>query len=189
MTQRDNRTATSRRRFLLRSASAGAALVTALGALASCAPAAPTPAPTSAPPKPAPAEPTKPAAAEPTKPVAAATKPAQPAEPTKPAAAAEPTKPAAGATGATPAGWTLGKVKADNADPFAIMSWEGKGKIEKWQLGIDSFFKTFYPKMKVQFDWGIPFGDYWTKVQTTIASGAPLDFCWMHDTRSPTFAL
>lgn len=25
-------------------------------------------------------------------------------------------------------------------------------------------------------------------MQTTIASGAPLDFCWMHDTRSPTFA-
>jgi multiple sugar transport system substrate-binding protein len=84
--------------------------------------------------------------------------------------------------------WTAGKTPATNADQFYIMSWEGKGKIEKWQLGVLTFFQAYYPKIKLQFDWGIPWGEYWTKLPTILAGGAPLDMCWMHDTRGPTLS-
>ncbi len=97
-----------------------------------------------------------------------------------------------GATAQASAGettkWVAGSVPSTIADQFRIISWEGQGKIEKWNLAINAFFPKYYPNLKLQYDWGVPWAQYWTKLQTTLASGAPLDFCWMHDTRCPTFA-
>jgi len=117
-------------------------------------------------------------AAAPT-PTAAPAQAAKPTEAPKPAAAAK-------VDAALAAKRTTGKVPSTSTESFYIISWEGTGKIEKWQLGINSFFENFYPNMKLQFDWGVT--DYWTKFSTLIGGGATVDMCWMHDTRSPTFS-
>lgn len=147
--------------------------------------------PTSAPANPtsAPA-PTQAAAAAPTSaPTTAAA--AAPATGATPASATTTTNPAS--TASTPAAasetkWVAGTTPSTIADQFHIISWEGQGKIEKWNLAINAFFPKYYPNLKLQYDWGVPWAEYWTKLQTTLASGAALDYCWMHDTRCPTFA-
>jgi hypothetical protein len=42
--------------------------------------------------------------------------------------------------------------------------------------------------MEVQIDYGISWEEYWTKLQTTVAGGAQLDMCWMHDSRAQSYA-
>ncbi len=84
--------------------------------------------------------------------------------------------------------WITGLVPSDLDVTFNYSSWEGEGEMRKWLLHFDNFFTKFYPNVNVQGDWGIPWGDYWTKMPTQLAAGAVIDMMWMHDTRAPSFA-
>lgn len=84
--------------------------------------------------------------------------------------------------------WTMGIVDPQISGTFKIMSWESAFQFEKWNLIIDKFFKTYYPNIKVQLDWGISFGNYNTKLPVLLAGGSPPDLIWMHDTRAKSFA-
>jgi multiple sugar transport system substrate-binding protein len=84
--------------------------------------------------------------------------------------------------------WAHSKETGDAGGAFTIVTWEGPGKIEKWQQHIDSFFTTFYPKVKVEMETVGGVGDALTKLVTVVASGVPLDYIWMHDTRCATAA-
>lgn len=84
-----------------------------------------------------------------------------------------------GADPGSDAGSTNGDWKA--------MSWEGQAEMKKWNLHITNFFAD-YPDMKPSVDYGIEWDQYWTKLQTSIAGGAPTDMCWMHDTRVALYA-
>lgn len=84
--------------------------------------------------------------------------------------------------------WLTGNVPPDSAAPFRIMSWEGEGEMRKWLLHINRFFDTYYPNMEVEVDWGIAWGEYWTKLPTQLAGGAEVEMAWMHDSRNHTFA-
>ena len=77
---------------------------------------------------------------------------------------------------------------SDQTGTFKVMSWEGEEEMRKWSKHIDSFFAEQYPKMTPQIDWGIEWGQYWTKLQATVAGGAQLDMCWMHDSRVQAYA-
>jgi multiple sugar transport system substrate-binding protein len=101
----------------------------------------------------------------------------------------------AGAPAATPVAgsseeakkWLTGKVPADSTGDFKIMSWEDEGEMRKFLLHIDRFFKTFYPGMKPEIEWGIPWDEYWTKLSTLMAAGTPPDLAWQHDSRGKVF--
>jgi multiple sugar transport system substrate-binding protein len=84
--------------------------------------------------------------------------------------------------------WTSGVVDPNISGTFRIMSWEGEFQFKKWNLIINKFFETYYPKMKVQLDWGINFGNYNIKLPVLLAGGEPPDLVWMHDTRAKSFA-
>jgi multiple sugar transport system substrate-binding protein len=85
---------------------------------------------------------------------------------------------------ATPAGDGV----SDLSGTFKVMSWESEEEMRKWRLHIDDFFKAHYPKINVQLDWGVEWDQYWTKLQATVAGGAQLDMCWMHDSRCQAYA-
>jgi multiple sugar transport system substrate-binding protein len=106
-------------------------------------------------------------------------------QPTAPAAA--PTSAAAGAAGPK-SEWVTGKIPGDAQATFSYTSWEGEEEMRKWLVHFDKFFSENYPNVTVNADWGIPWGEYWTKLPTQLAGGAPIDMCWMHDTRAKTFA-
>ena len=78
--------------------------------------------------------------------------------------------------------------QSDQTGDFRAMSWETEAEMRKWQQHIDKFFADNYPNMKVQIDYGISWEEYWTKLQTTVAGGAQLDMCWMHDSRAQSYA-
>lgn len=78
--------------------------------------------------------------------------------------------------------------QSDLSGTFRAMSWEGEAEMRKWLLHMNNFFEANYPDMELQIDYGISWEEYWTKLQTTIAGGAPLDMCWMHDSRCPSYA-
>ncbi len=78
--------------------------------------------------------------------------------------------------------------QSDLTGTFRAMSWEGEAEMRKWLLHMNTFFEDNYPDMELQIDYGISWEEYWTKLQTTIAGGAPLDMCWMHDSRCPSYA-
>jgi len=84
--------------------------------------------------------------------------------------------------------WTMGVVDPQISGVFKIMSWESAFQFKKWNLIIDTFFKTYYPNLKVQLDWGISFGNYNTKLPVLLAGGSPPDLVWMHNTRVKSFA-
>jgi multiple sugar transport system substrate-binding protein len=84
--------------------------------------------------------------------------------------------------------WTMGVVNPDIFGTFKIMSWESEFQFKKWNLVIKKFFKTYYPNMKVQLDWGISFGNYNIKLPVLLAGGEPPDLVWMHDTRAKSFS-
>ncbi|MEM7034882.1 MAG: extracellular solute-binding protein [Chloroflexota bacterium] len=83
--------------------------------------------------------------------------------------------------------WLTGKVPADQAGDFKIMSWEDEGEIRKFLLHINQFFDTFYPGMEPEIEWGIPWGEYWTKLPTLMAAGTPPDMAWQHQSRGEVF--
>lgn len=91
---------------------------------------------------------------------------------------------------ATPAGapTPTSGAAADVTGTFKALSWESEEEMRKWKLHIDNFFKQHYPKMQVQLDWGVEWDQYFTKLQTSVAGGAQLDMCWMHDSRCQAFA-
>lgn len=70
---------------------------------------------------------------------------------------------------------------------WKAMTWEGQAEMQKWNTHIKGFFSS-YPEMKPAVDFGIEWEQYWTKLQTSIAGGAPTDMCWMHDTRVALYA-
>jgi multiple sugar transport system substrate-binding protein len=78
--------------------------------------------------------------------------------------------------------------QSDQSGTFRAMSWETEAEMRKWQRHLDTFFSANYPNMEVQVDYGIPWDEYWTKLQTTVAGGAQLDMCWMHDSRAQSYA-
>lgn len=84
--------------------------------------------------------------------------------------------------------WVTGNIPADIAVPFKYTGWEGEAEMRKWLLHFDNFFKANYPNVDLQGDWGVPWGDYWTKMPTQLAAGAEIDLMWMHDSRAKTFA-
>ncbi len=90
------------------------------------------------------------------------------------------------AVGATPARQSA--TPSTISGTFRAMSWESEAEMRKWRLHIDRFFQTYYPNMTPQIDYGISWDEYWTKLQTTIAGGAQLDMCWMHDSRAKSYA-
>ena len=96
--------------------------------------------------------------------------------------------PAAESSGATRSEWVTGNVAQDASFTFSYTSWEGEAEMRKWLLHFDNFFKENYPNATVNADWGVPWGEYWTKLPTQLAGGAPIDLAWMHDSRGKTFA-
>lgn len=100
-----------------------------------------------------------------------------------PAPAAE-----SGAAAAPRSEWVTGNVPADISVPFRYSSWEGEEEMRKWLLHFDTFFGANYPNVSVQGDWGVPWGEYWTKVPTQLAAGAEIELMWMHDSRVQPFA-
>jgi len=84
--------------------------------------------------------------------------------------------------------WTLGTVDPNIKTTFRIISWEGEFEFIKWFLGIERFFKHYYPNVKVEINWGVDWNTYWTKLPTMLAAGDVPDLIWMHDTRNETFA-
>ena len=83
--------------------------------------------------------------------------------------------------------WLTGKVPPDITGTFKMMSWEDEGEMRKFLLHIERFFTTFYPKMKYEIEWGIPWSEYWTKLPTLMASGTPPDMAWQHQSRGKVF--
>lgn len=83
--------------------------------------------------------------------------------------------------------WLTGKVAADQAGDFKIMSWEDEGEMRKFLLHIDRFFSNFYPNIEPEIEWGVPWGDYWTKLPTLMAAGTPPDMAWQHQSRGKVF--
>jgi multiple sugar transport system substrate-binding protein len=110
----------------------------------------------------------------------------QPAAPAAAPAAESGSSGAAASTERSP--WVTGQVPSDIAAPFHYSSWEGEEEMRKWLLHFDSFFKENYPAVDVQGDWGVEWGEYWTKMPTQLAAGAEIDLMWMHDSRCQTFA-
>ena len=84
--------------------------------------------------------------------------------------------------------YAQGNIPADIAASFKYTGWEGEAEMRKWLLHFDNFFNVNYPNVEVQGDWGVPWGDYWTKMPTQLAAGAEVDMMWMHDSRCKTFA-
>lgn len=84
--------------------------------------------------------------------------------------------------------WTMGVVDPNISGTFRIMSWESAFQFKKWNLIINKFFKTYYPNIKVELDWGISFSNYNIKLPVLLAGGDPPDLVWMHDTRAKSFA-
>ena len=79
-------------------------------------------------------------------------------------------------------------VASDLSGTFRGMSWETEAEMRKWFRHTETFFSTRYPKMTPEIEYGIPWADYWTKLQTAVAAGSQLDMCWMHDTRNQSYA-
>lgn len=79
-------------------------------------------------------------------------------------------------------------VASDVSGTFKAMSWESEAEMRKWFLHTEKFFSTWYPNLKPEIEYGITWADYWTKLQTTIAGGAQMDMCWMHDSRAQSYA-
>jgi multiple sugar transport system substrate-binding protein len=103
--------------------------------------------------------------------------------------AAAPTPATAGAiSGMERSPWVTGNIPADISVPFRYTAWEGEEEMRKWILHFDNFFSENYPNVSVQGDWGVPWGEYWTKMPTQLAAGAPIELMWMHDSRCQTFA-
>jgi len=98
------------------------------------------------------------------------------------------TAPAAQSGGSSASEWVTGKVAKDSSFTFSYTSWEGEAEMRKWLHHFDNFFKENYPNATVNADWGVPWDEYWTKLPTQLAGGAPIDLAWMHDTRCKTFA-
>lgn len=67
-------------------------------------------------------------------------------------------------------------------------TWESAAEMEKWKKYIGKYFTDNEPGTKWNVDFGIPFNDYFQKLQTTIAGGGDLDMCWMHGRFVPQFA-
>ena len=84
--------------------------------------------------------------------------------------------------------WVTGNIPSDIAVDFSYTGWEGEAEMRKWLLHFDNFFSQNYPNVTVNGDWGVPWGEYWTKLPTQLAGGAPVDMAWMHHTRAKTFA-
>jgi len=84
--------------------------------------------------------------------------------------------------------WTMGVIDPNIGGAFKIMSWESAFQFKKWNRIIDTFFKLYYPNIKVQIDWGVSFGNYNTKLPVLLAGGSPPDLVWMHDTRAKAFS-
>ncbi|RIK36594.1 MAG: hypothetical protein DCC55_26860 [Chloroflexi bacterium] len=109
----------------------------------------------------------------------------------QPAAAPAPTPAAqtgAGAASVERSPWVTGQIASDISVPFRYASWEGEEEMRKWLLHFDNFFSQNYPNVQVQGDWGVPWGEYWTKMPTQLTAGAPVELMWMHDSRCQTFA-
>ena len=77
---------------------------------------------------------------------------------------------------------------ADASGTFSYTSFEGEEEMVKWQAYIDEYLGATYPNVETQSDYGAPWANYWTKLQTSIAGGAPPTMAWMHDTRAKPFA-
>ncbi|MEM7535458.1 MAG: sugar ABC transporter substrate-binding protein [Chloroflexota bacterium] len=83
--------------------------------------------------------------------------------------------------------WLTGTVDREISGDFKIMSWEDEGEIRKFLLHIDEFFEKFYPGMTPEVEWGVPWGEYWTKLPTLMAAGTPPDMAWQHQSRGKVF--
>ena len=105
-----------------------------------------------------------------------------------PAGAPAPAADSAPVSGEPHSEWVTGKVAKDTTGAFSYTSWEGEGEMRKWLFHFDNFFSENYPNITQNADWGVPWGEYWTKLPTQLAGGAPIDMCWMHDTHAKTFA-
>jgi len=83
--------------------------------------------------------------------------------------------------------WTTGLVSSDIDCTFTIMGWEGEDEARKFLLHMNRFWGNYYPNVKMEFEWGIPWGEYWIKLPTVMAAGTPPDMCWQHCSRSQVF--
>ena len=83
--------------------------------------------------------------------------------------------------------WNTGMIEPDITGEMYIMSWEDEGEMRKFLLHIDRFFTTYYPAMEYEIEWGVPWGEYWTKLPTLLAAGTPPDLAWQHISRGKVF--
>ncbi len=83
--------------------------------------------------------------------------------------------------------WLTGKVDPKLSASLKIMSWEDEGEMRKFLLAMDRFFNTFYPSVKPEIEWGIPWDEYWTKLPALLAAGSPPDLAWQHCSRGQVF--
>jgi multiple sugar transport system substrate-binding protein len=82
-----------------------------------------------------------------------------------------------------PESWVSGNVPRETQGPFRIISWADEHEMRASMEQTNLFFQDYYPNMKVEFEWGIPWNDYWTVFLTQIAAGTPVEMAWQHDTR------
>lgn len=81
-----------------------------------------------------------------------------------------------------------GLAPADTSGTFSAMSWESEEEMQKWLQYLNEYLDDHYAEVKLEPDYGLPWNDYWTKLQTSIAGGAPPTMAWMHDSRAKSFA-
>jgi multiple sugar transport system substrate-binding protein len=70
---------------------------------------------------------------------------------------------------------------------WRAMTWEGAEECRKWLRHLNLYFEE-NPGTDWALDYGLSWDQYWAKLQTAVAGGAPLDLCWMHDTRNALFS-
>ena len=83
--------------------------------------------------------------------------------------------------------WVTGMVDSAISGPFKIMSWEVEWKVRPFLMHVDRFFSNYYPNIEVEFEWGVPWGEYWAKLPTLLAAGTPPDMAWQHQSRGEVF--
>lgn len=83
--------------------------------------------------------------------------------------------------------WISGKIAGDIAVNFRVFTWEEEGEARKYILAMQRFWSNYYPKVTMQYEFGVPWGEYWTKLPTIIAAGNPPELAMQHCSRGTVF--
>ena len=80
--------------------------------------------------------------------------------------------------------WVMGTSPADTEGTFHIISWADESESRSNFVQVERFLEENYPNMTLEYEWGIPWGEYWTKFPTLVAGGAEVEMAWQHDSRA-----